>query len=52
MMNPIVTVAVILTLVLFTGLFAAMSVVDFLPEDLLGPEGRRHGSASERGQPG
>ena len=51
-MNPIVTIAVVLTLVLFTGIFAAMSVVDFLPDELLGPDSRRHGSVSERGQPG
>lgn len=51
-MNPIIAVAVILTLVLFTGLFAAMSLVDLIPDDMLGPDGRQHRGASRRGRPG
>jgi hypothetical protein len=51
-MNPVVTIAVIFTLVLFMGLCVAMSLVDFLPDDLHGSEGLRRGGATGRGQPG
>ncbi len=47
-MNPIVLAIVIVTLVLFTGMFAAMSLVSFLPD----AEGRREGGSPTRGRPG
>ena len=47
-MNPIVLVVVILMLVVFTGMFAAMSLVSFLPD----AKGRREGASPTRGRPG
>jgi hypothetical protein len=47
-MNPIVLAVIILVLELFTGMFAAMSLVSFFPD----AEGRREGGSPTRGRPG
>lgn len=46
-MNPIVLAAIIVMLVLFTGILAAMSFVSFFADG----DGRRRGSSPTRGRP-